>query len=412
MTVKFSLSIEDDTLEDILTYTDPSPTQVKHMLIEHRHPTVSTGNNGKKSYVQLRNLRNPDKEVETCLNNVGSFQCVGGDMEERVAIGFGGYTDNSGARPSQFSVIRKDGTVCIDHKIPTKGGALAPAIGVVGKWLWACGGEYSQACQKLNMEAHNPSWQSAPSIPYNVYRHMAMYTYDGYLYILGGWYSSCRNHHYRISENGQSWESRASFHINIMKHTPVVDHINGKVYILGGSDCSYDRADARVYTFSSNSWSYISNLPWSYPDYAGAIIKQKSGERWLVVQRRSQTQIRYWNIDQNNGWHHISDNPYYHKTGGMPWVSFDEHTTYMFGGETNKHGRQFKNFWQYNIEKYKFEGFVNKFVPLQHIWGYWTTAPKTMKIFQNCAAERTYAAVGWGGTDWVWILQNTEITRL
>ena len=408
MTIKFSLSTGEDTLEDIWTYTDPSPIQVKYMMIQHKDPTIE---NGAKSYVQIRNLRNPDvaEEAETCLNNVGSFKCVGGDMEERVAIGWGGYTDNSGARPGEFSVIRKDGTVCIDHKIPNKGGMYSPVIGVVGKWLWACGGEYSQECRKLNMKASNPSWEWAPNIPYNVYRHMAMYTYDGYLYILGGWYGGCRNHHYRISENGMSWESRSSFHVNIMRHTPVVDHMNGKVYILGGSDCSYDRAEARVYTFSSNSWSYVSNLPWSYTDYAGAIIEQKNGERWLVVQRRSYGQVRYWNIDQNNGWHHVSDNPYYHQTGGMPWVSFDEHTTYMFGGETNKHGRKLKNFWKYNPEKYKFEGFKSKHVALQHIWGYWTTAPISMRIFQNCAAERTYAAVGWGGTDWVWVSNDYKI---
>ena len=134
MTIKFSLSTGEDTLEDIWTYTDPSPIQVKYMMIQHKNPTIE---NGAKSYVQIRNLRNPDvaEEAETCLNNVGSFKCVGGGMEERVAIGWGGYTDNSGARPSEFSVIRKDGTVCIDHKIPNKGGMYSPAIGVVGKWL-------------------------------------------------------------------------------------------------------------------------------------------------------------------------------------------------------------------------------------------------------------------------------------
>ena len=52
-------------------------------------------------------------------------------------------------------------------------------------------------------------------------------------------------------------------------------------------------------------------------------------------------------------------------------------------------------------EIYKFQDFKNKFVPIQHIWGYWTTAPKSMRAFTNCAAERTYAAVGWGGSDWV-----------
>ena len=401
MNIKFSLSTGEDTFNDLLTYTDSSPVQVRYMMVRHRSESDS---NMAKSLVQLRNLRNPDKTsiAETCLNNVGSFQCVGGDVEERIALGWGGHTDNGGARPAQFSVIRKDGTVCLDHKIPDYSGRYAPAIGVVGKWLWLCGGETTTDCRKLNMNSVSPVWVYAFPIPYPAYRHMAMYTYDDHLYILGGWYNGyCRNNHYRISENGLFWESRSNFHINIMRHTAVVDHIMGKVYILGGSDCSYDRAEARVFTFSSNSWSSITGLPWSYPDYTGAIIKQKNGERWLMVQRRDYHQLRYWNLDQNNGWHHVSDNYYNPRAGSTGMISFVEHTAYMFGGDTTRHGRKPANFWQYNPEIYKFQDFKNKFVPIQHIWGYWTTAPKSMRAFTNCAAERTYAAVGWGGSDWV-----------
>ena len=95
------------------------------------------------------------------------------------------------------------------------------------------------------------------------------------------------------------------------------------MYVLGGHDCSHSRAEARVYDPAANSWSYISNLPWANYDYSAAIIKQKNDERWLVIQARYQHhhqhyhiltmmpryyhQIRYWNLDANNGWHHVAD---------------------------------------------------------------------------------------------------------
>ena len=61
----------------------------------------------------------------------------------RLAIGWGGHTTSGSARPSEVTVILPDGTHCMDHKIPTYTGRYAPVIGVVGKWLWLCGGEFS-----------------------------------------------------------------------------------------------------------------------------------------------------------------------------------------------------------------------------------------------------------------------------
>ena len=42
-------------------------------------------------------------------------------------------------------------------------------------------------------------------------------------------------------------------------------------------------------------------------------------------------------------------------------------------------------------------------MPAEHVWGYWTTVKRkaNLRALTNCVAERTYAAVGWGGTDWV-----------
>ena len=47
--------------------------------------------------------------------------------------------------------------------------------------------------------------------------------------------------------------------------------------------------------------------------------------------------------------------------------------------------------------------YLPRFVPAEHVWGYWTTVKRkaNLRALTNCVAERTYAAVGWGGTDWV-----------
>ena len=82
--------------------------------------------------LQLRNLRNPDKDTSTCLNNVGSFQCVSND-EENIAIGWGGHTTDGAHRYGTFSVVLADGTTCIDHGIPEYAGRYAPQIGVLDK---------------------------------------------------------------------------------------------------------------------------------------------------------------------------------------------------------------------------------------------------------------------------------------
>ena len=66
------------------------------------------------------------------------------------------------------------------------------------------------------------------------------------------------------------------------------------VYVLGGHTCSESRAEAMVYTFSSDSWSSLGNLPWANYDYSAAIIKQKNDERWLVIQARYQHHHHYY----------------------------------------------------------------------------------------------------------------------
>ena len=71
----------------------------------------------------------------------------------------------------------------------------------------------------------------------------------------------------------------------MFRHTAVVDHVNQRIYVFGGHDCSHSRAEAYYYTASSNHWTQISNLPWAAQDIAAAIVTQKNGERWIMLAR-------------------------------------------------------------------------------------------------------------------------------
>ena len=54
------------------------------------------------------------------------------------------------------------------------------------------------------MNRASPTWVNAPNLVYPP-RHGAMYSYGGYLYMLGGWtYDGCRSDHYRWLASGQN----------------------------------------------------------------------------------------------------------------------------------------------------------------------------------------------------------------
>ena len=100
-------------------------------------------------------------------------------------------------------------------------------------------------------------------------------------------------------------------------------------------------------------------------------------------------------------------------------ISMTPYSAFMLGAATNTYGTNLANFWVYNPENYKFEDIkrleyhkdesaflmtiTSRFVPAEHVWGYWTTVKRkdNFRALTNCVAERTYVAVGWGGTDWV-----------
>ena len=89
----------------------------------------------------VRNFRRHGS-TEVCSNNVGSFTCSSTE-EEYMAIGYGGHTTSGSTYPSKFTVVTKDEYDCHNHKIPDLSpGRYAPAVQVMGNYLYVCGGHY------------------------------------------------------------------------------------------------------------------------------------------------------------------------------------------------------------------------------------------------------------------------------
>ena len=376
-------------MEDIITWTDNSPLSVRWMKLLSQQPE------DKKFNYQMRRIRNPTKEQETCINTVGSFQCVS-SSQEYVGIGWGGESPCGGCYRSEFTVLTARETTCMDHKIPDLGGRIAPMITTIRNWLFVCGGDYTSSCMKLDMNADNPSWSSFVSLPWAA-RHGTLETHGDYMYAMGGYNSgTCYNYHYRISATGTAWEVRAGYPINIHRHRAVVDNTNGRIYSFGGDWCGSTRHESYYYTVSDNTWTGISGLPWGAKrDVAAAVIKQKNEEEWIVLMTYSHNAVYYWNLETNQGFYHIG-NSYDLKNDGMFMLAMTPYTGFLVGGWTNKDHVHLINWWVYNSEKKKFEK-VYRYLQNNHRWGYWTRAATTYRALHNCRAERTYAALGWGG---------------
>ena len=126
------------------------------------------------------------------------------------------------------------------------------------------------------------------------------------MYVLAGHSGSgCQSAHYRIKATGSSWEGRTGYPRVIHRHSAVVDPVKERIYVFGGHDCSYSRAEAYYYSPSSNQWHQISNLPWAAYDIAAAIVTQKNEERWLLVARSGHSDMYYWNLNTESGYHYM-----------------------------------------------------------------------------------------------------------
>ena len=346
--------------------------------------------------------------IDACLNNVGSFVCISTE-EEYMGIGFGGHTTSGSTYTSEVSVVTSEEISCANHAIPNLAGRYSPGVLAMDNFLFVCGGHYSgynyplNDCQKLDMDAETPSWQTFVTLP-GRRRDFPLLKYDNYMYVIGGYEywdggSSCRSNVWRIKADGTSWKSRASYPMLIHRHCGVADQDHDRLYVVGGHDCDAGgRAEVYYYTVSSNTWTHHSTMPWGGTyDCSCGVVKQKNGERWLMVVRgNANGAVIYWNIDANNGWHHPVNLYGNYKQAFMSMISLKPYTALMLGGYSQRHGHSLRNFWTYNPETYRFEDTIS-FIRNEHKTGQWTVAKKTYRSLANCNAERAYAAVGWGG---------------
>ena len=81
------------------------------------------------------------------------------------------------------------------------------------------------------------------------------------------------------------------------------------------------------------------------------------------------------------------------------FVSLTPYTVYGIGGYSNTQGTSRRNVFKYDREYQRFT-MMSRFLRAEHSWGYWTTTKETWTALDNCRAERTYAAVGYGGDEY------------
>ena len=85
-----------------------------------------------------------------------------------------------------MNVVTADELSCVNHGIPDITGRYAPAVQVLGNWLFICGGHLRNAdeplknCYKLDLDSVSPAWQSFTSLP-SKRRDFALLRYGDYM---------------------------------------------------------------------------------------------------------------------------------------------------------------------------------------------------------------------------------------
>ena len=131
--------IIEEEEQEIGQWTDTTAEKIEWFNIFHANSLAQ---------YQFRNIKQADTGSSTCINNVGSFQCV--DIEdEMVAVGVSGHTHNGNHKPPAVGVVMADGTTCIGHGIANYASRLYHQVGVLDEWLWACGGDSTRDCKKV-----------------------------------------------------------------------------------------------------------------------------------------------------------------------------------------------------------------------------------------------------------------------
>ena len=253
---------------------------------------------------------------------------------------------------------------------------------------------------------------------YFIYFLFYSYAIGGQDYIGGVGYRPISNVH-RTTKTGGSWETRAYYPFAVQRHCATADEGFDRIYSLGGKDINTKRIEVYYYTVSSNTWTHHSNLMWTGQlDVACNVVTQKDGARWLLaVSGEYYGRVMYWDLTSNSGWYHAATLYGDYKQRRMSMVNLSPTTTLLLGGWSQRNSRNLRNVWKYDFDKKNFYDTMH-YMRGEHELGQFTRAKKNLRALTNCAAERTYTAVGWGGhttsgsvypTEWSVLLRKRRV---
>ena len=351
-----------------------------------------------------RNVRKVVRLSENCINTIGSYKCFSSSLEN-IAIGIGG---EGKSWETHVSIMKKDLFSC-SHSIPEYPTIISRhASAVLENWLYSCGGYYyyygniyTSTCYRFDLQsAGNSGWETSPSLPFSTYGH-TMVTFKTSIYLMGGYHpSKSKNTNYEFNLATNAWTRKANIPYYIHYAGCVPDEENDRIWLFGGGEYGVGtRNYVYYYTVSSNSWHHHSSLPIANEDLSCQKILNKNDENMLICMFGNRGEgAYYYNLDQNSGWHHLSRlyNSYTQRT--MRMIKFDPYNLALLSGYSNWFKQSLQNIFVYDIDSQSFKYKYN-YLQIQGDGAWWATAPrnKDFRALSNCAAARTYAAVGWGG---------------
>ena len=379
-------------------------------LISVGYIGLSTNSSGKTAF--WRNVR-VGTNLQSCLNNFGSYRCVDIDNEEYLGLGTGGTSGTSYL--GKPVVITRDMISCSFSTMPSLATIASHGMAALGNWLFVCGGQSTfssatgTACMKYDMDSNAGVW--IPSTPLPLPRQdFGILSLFGNLYVMGGreflpnWgISNSKNEVYKFSLATNAWATLARIPIPIYGQCVVSDENSSEIWSLGGN---IDRADpypsgevndVYIYNINLNTWTLHSRLLLTTHRAACGIVTLKTGVKRLMVVVDSATtnNIQYWDLYISTGWL-TTNSAYLAGQIYMRMFSLTPYTLLAVAGQTSQYGQYEQNFFDFNLDNTNFQSGWN-YLYSEMFRSAWIRVPRSYRSLANCISVIKYAAVGWGG---------------
>ena len=370
--------------------------------------TIGVANTGLDETAYWRNMKE-DKIEQLCVNTIGSYFCQ--DLpDEKIAIGFGGYTTSATNYPSQVSVFTSQKYTCSHHSIDSLQGRYSPGIAEIDGWLYICGGSYNGAstplidCKKFDLNSKNGSWIEAPNLPRRR-RHFQMLAWKSSIFVIGGedfLPSVSINTMHELNHKSNVWTKKADLPYSNHRFCAVADEEDDKIWMIGGSEIGVgDKMGVYYFTVSTNLWTFHSDLfkRQTVMDSACGIVYRRTKEKMLLVVRGGLADaVIYFDLTNNLGWNLAATLFNNLNQRFMRMITLTPYNAFIVGGNSGRYGNSLKNIFEFNHDTTNFE---DNYYYLQNEMhnSAWTTVKKSnnYKALQDCTSIREYAAVCWGG---------------